>query len=64
MRAWTNRTPRVETSAGNLALMRMSGGDEENESNRDRDRVRREEEPDWFLDLENGESRRHRISIW
>jgi len=42
-----------------------SGGNEEHETGRpDGGEIRPSDDPDWYLDLDNGEGRRARIAIW
>ena len=66
MRAWTNRTPRNEMHAANALAAVAVRGDEEHETGRPDggDPIRPSEEPDWYLDLDSGEKRRRRITIW
>ena len=65
MRAWTNRTPRYEVHAADALVSGVARGDEEHETGRpDGGEIRTNEDPDWYLDLDSGEKRRGRISIW
>ena len=65
MRAWTNRTPRYEMHAADSLAFGSSGGNEEHETGRpDGGEIRPSDDPDWYLDLDNGEGRRARIAIW
>jgi hypothetical protein len=66
MRAWMNRTPRSEMPASDHALAFDSSRGDEHETERPDggDAIRLHEDPDWYLDLDNGEKRRGRIAIW
>src|SRR5262249_22240544 len=63
MRAWTNRTPRSDHHAAQVAFAPRRDDDVNTDQSDDR-RPGPDQDPDWYLDLEEQRARGRGLSIW